>query len=113
MGYTLRVAGDVSLLFFLGIDARCNLSDMDDVVRGIDASVPHPARRYNYWLGGKDNFAADRESGDEFARRFPGVRVGARANRAFLPPTSRRTCATRPRSCDRPPTRWISTSPSA
>jgi O-methyltransferase involved in polyketide biosynthesis len=55
---------------------------MDDPV--IDTSIPHPARRYNYWLGGKDNFAADRESGDEFAARFPAVRVGARANRAML-----------------------------
>jgi len=51
---------------------------------GIDMTVAHPARRYNYWLGGKDNFAADRESGDEFARRFPGARIGARANRAML-----------------------------
>ncbi|MEV6638395.1 SAM-dependent methyltransferase [Actinoplanes sp. NPDC051470] len=51
---------------------------------GIDASVAHPARRYNYWLGGKDNFAADRESGDEFVRKFPAVRTAARANRAML-----------------------------
>ena len=50
----------------------------------IDTSVPHPARRYNYWLGGKDNFAADRESADEIERKFPGMRAGVRANRAFL-----------------------------
>jgi hypothetical protein len=50
----------------------------------IDPSVAHPARRYNYWLGGKDNFAADRQSGDEFAERFPGARIGARANRGML-----------------------------
>ena len=50
----------------------------------IDTSVPHPARRYNYWLGGKDNFAVDRKSGDEFAQVFPAVRIGARANRAML-----------------------------
>ena len=50
----------------------------------IDASVPHPARRYNYWLGGKDNFAADRESADEIERKFPGMRTGVVANRAFL-----------------------------
>jgi hypothetical protein len=50
----------------------------------IDATVAHPARRYNYWLGGKDNFAADRASGDELERMFPKVRLGALANRALL-----------------------------
>jgi S-adenosyl methyltransferase len=50
----------------------------------IDTSVPHPARRYNYWLGGKDHFAADRASGDAIAEAFPVVVQLARANRAFL-----------------------------
>jgi hypothetical protein len=50
----------------------------------IDTTVPHPARRYNYWLGGKDHFAADRASGDAIAAAFPGVVALARANRAFL-----------------------------
>ena len=50
----------------------------------IDTTVAHPARRYNYWLGGKDNFAADRASGDELERMFPKVRLGALANRAQL-----------------------------
>ena len=50
----------------------------------IDTSVPHPARRYNYWLGGKDHFAADRESGDAIAEAFPIVVELARANRKFL-----------------------------
>jgi hypothetical protein len=50
----------------------------------IDTSVPHPARRYNYWLGGKDNFAADRESADAIEQKFPGMRVGIRANRDVL-----------------------------
>ncbi|MCM0676798.1 SAM-dependent methyltransferase [Micromonospora phytophila] len=50
----------------------------------IDTSVPHPARRYNYWLGGKDNFQADRESGDAIAAAFPSVRTGALENRRFL-----------------------------
>ena len=49
-----------------------------------DTGAPHPARRYNYWLGGKDNFAADRESGDLLARSYPAARIAARANRAFL-----------------------------
>jgi hypothetical protein len=53
-------------------------------IPGIDATVAHPARRYNYWLGGKDNFAADRASGDELEAMFPKVRPGALANRALL-----------------------------
>ena len=52
--------------------------------RPIDTSVAHPARRYNYWLGGKDNFAADRASGDEIARGFPTIRLAALENRKFL-----------------------------
>jgi S-adenosyl methyltransferase len=50
----------------------------------LDTGVAHPARRYNYWLGGTDNFAADRESGDLLARSYPAARIAARANRAFL-----------------------------
>ena len=50
----------------------------------IDSSVAHPARRYDYWLGGKDNFAADRESGDAIAEKFPGIRTAVVENRRFL-----------------------------
>src|SRR3954470_20371466 len=53
-------------------------------LRDIDASVPHSARIWNYWLGGKDNFAADREAGDEFLAVYPGQRDKARAVRHFL-----------------------------
>jgi trans-aconitate methyltransferase len=49
-----------------------------------DTSVPHFARVYDYWLGGKDNFAADRAAGDLAIRAFPNIAVSARANRAFL-----------------------------
>ena len=42
-------------------------------VAAIDTSTAHPARRYDYWLGGKDNFAADRESGDAIAAVFPSI----------------------------------------
>ena len=49
-----------------------------------DTSVAHPARRYDYWLGGKDNFAADRESGDAIAAAFPGIRIAVLENRRFL-----------------------------
>ncbi|MDT5040917.1 MAG: hypothetical protein QOE51_1902 [Actinoplanes sp.] len=50
----------------------------------IDSSVAHPARRYDYWLGGKDNFAADRESGDAIAAKFPAIRTAVVENRRFL-----------------------------
>lgn len=50
----------------------------------IDTSVPHSARRYDYWLGGKDNFAADRESGDAVEAAFPTIRLAVRENRRFL-----------------------------
>jgi hypothetical protein len=50
----------------------------------VNPSVMHPARRYNYWLGGKDNFQADRDSGDAIAGAFPGIVTAARENRRFL-----------------------------
>ena len=53
-------------------------------VPDLDTSVAHPARRYDYWLGGKDNFAADRESGDAIAERWPDIVVAVRENRRFL-----------------------------
>ena len=51
---------------------------------GINARVAHSARVYDYWLGGKDNFAADRELGDAIIEVVPTTRFAARANRAFL-----------------------------
>jgi hypothetical protein len=50
----------------------------------IDTTVPHSARIWNYWLGGKDNFAVDREAGDQYRTLFPGVDDVARASRQFL-----------------------------
>jgi len=50
----------------------------------IDTSVAHNARVWNYWLGGKDNFAADREAGDRVLAMFPGIVEVARADRSFL-----------------------------
>jgi predicted O-methyltransferase YrrM len=50
----------------------------------IDASVAHPARRYNYLLGGKDNFEADRRSAEEIVARHPTARLSAQENRLFL-----------------------------
>jgi hypothetical protein len=50
----------------------------------LDISVAHPARVYDYWLGGTENFAADRAAGDEAIAAFPGIVAAVRANRAFL-----------------------------
>src|SRR5690625_3073996 len=50
----------------------------------IDTSVPHSARVWNYWLGGKDHYPADREAGEKFLETFPGIAQEARAARAFL-----------------------------
>jgi hypothetical protein len=51
---------------------------------GIDTTVPNIARMYDYWLGGKDNFAADREAAERQARAIPLLPVLARQNRDFL-----------------------------
>ncbi len=51
---------------------------------GLDTTVSHSARIWNYWLGGKDNFAVDREAGDRVAAMLPIIVTQARADRAFL-----------------------------
>jgi hypothetical protein len=56
----------------------------DDGRQPLDISRPHPARRYDALLGGKDNFAADRESAEQLAAAFPTIRTAALENRRFL-----------------------------
>jgi O-methyltransferase involved in polyketide biosynthesis len=50
----------------------------------LDPRVAHNARVWNYWLGGKDNYAADQEVGDQVSAMFPVIRDVALADRAFL-----------------------------
>lgn len=50
----------------------------------LDTTVPHSARIWNYWLGGKDNFPVDQAAGDQYRQVFPGVVDVARASRGFL-----------------------------
>jgi hypothetical protein len=57
---------------------------MSEIPPEIDTSKPHPARTYNYLLGGKDHFAADRETAEKSLASRPEARIGARENRAFL-----------------------------
>jgi S-adenosyl methyltransferase len=63
------------------------ITDAGDLTRapsGYDTTVAHPARVYNYWLGGKDNFEADREVGEQTKAAYPGIVSGVRAQRVFL-----------------------------
>ena len=50
----------------------------------INTNVPQSARVYDYWLGGKDHFPADRALGDAIAGALPTIRTQVRAQRAFL-----------------------------
>ncbi len=71
-----------------GPDAGDSGHDSDEpwgpLPAGLDVSTPHPARVWNYWLGGRDFFAADRAAGEEIGREFPHLAQTARAERAFL-----------------------------
>jgi trans-aconitate methyltransferase len=58
-------------------------------VPDFDTSVPHIARIYDYWLGGKDNFATDREAAERAMVATPTIVPGVRANRRFLGRTVR------------------------
>jgi len=51
---------------------------------GVNINVPHSARIYDYWLGGKDNFAVDRAVGDAIVKAIPAMRYMAGENRKFV-----------------------------
>jgi hypothetical protein len=65
-------------------DVSSSQDTPDPAGTGIDTTVPHSARIWNYWLGGKDNYAVDRAAGDQFSAIYPGIVDIARADRAFL-----------------------------
>lgn len=50
----------------------------------IDTRVPNPARVWNYWLNGKEDYPVDREAGDQVVEILPGILQAARHSRAFL-----------------------------
>ena len=50
----------------------------------LNTKVPHSARIWNYWLGGKDNFAVDRELGEQLRHVYPAIADLARSDRQFL-----------------------------
>jgi hypothetical protein len=73
------------------VDSRKGMGVAEDssgstgaVPPGVDTSVANSARVWNYWLGGKDNYAVDREAGDHVLTALPIMGVLAREDRAFL-----------------------------
>jgi hypothetical protein len=64
--------------------ARTAAAGKKPTMTGAGTSAAHPARIWDYWLGGKDNFATDREVADHVQEAMPVVREVARADRAFL-----------------------------
>jgi hypothetical protein len=59
-------------------------STADDLVPDIDVSKAHPARMYDYYIGGKNHFAADRETAERALQGWKSGRTGLRENRKFL-----------------------------
>ncbi|MFC4470671.1 SAM-dependent methyltransferase [Streptomyces xiangluensis] len=55
-----------------------------DALSKIDTTVPHSARIWNYWMGGKDNYEVDRVAGDAYRETAPNIETMARASRDYL-----------------------------
>jgi hypothetical protein len=60
------------------------MADADEAVRGLDVSVPNAARMYDYFLGGKDNFEADRVAAGKILAMVPKLRRSVVENRRFI-----------------------------
>ncbi len=61
----------------------------DGAGQDLKVDVPHPARMYDYFLGGKDNFPADRKTAEQMLGVFPSSRIVVRQNRLFMTRTTR------------------------
>ena len=75
-----------------GRSKLCNVAEDSPVpppAPKIDTTLPHSARIWNYWLGGKDNYPVDREAGDRYRAIYPQIVDTARAGRYFLARTVR------------------------
>jgi len=75
--------------------AGTDVPDGEPRTNGFSTSVAHPARIWDYWLGGKDHYAADRAAGDHVLQVAPFVRDVAKADRAFLASAVRHLVADR------------------
>jgi hypothetical protein len=65
-------------------DVSSTPGEPDAAGTGIDTTVSHSARIWDYWLGGKDNYAVDREVGDRIEEMLPDIVRQAREDRLFL-----------------------------
>jgi trans-aconitate methyltransferase len=65
-------------------DVRFTPGSGDGPPAGIDVSTAHIARVYNYWLGGQDNYAPDREAAEQVIAAYPTILASVRAQRQFL-----------------------------
>ncbi|WP_329084569.1 SAM-dependent methyltransferase [Streptosporangium sp. NBC_01469] len=70
-----------------------DMTEHEQAPPGIDPTIPSVARMYDYYLGGKDNFASDRIAGEKIVELVPNVKDVARSNRAFLGRTVRHLAA--------------------
>jgi SAM-dependent methyltransferase len=85
LGYASRVrSGRGVVVAVTGGPALGSGADQSLGIVGLDVTRAHPARVYDCWLGGKDNFGPDRVAADRVAQLAPWVVTGARANRGFL-----------------------------
>ena len=57
---------------------------MNEAATGIDRTIPHSARMWNYWLGGKDHYQVDRDAAEAMLALYPAYGIKARTCRYFL-----------------------------
>jgi hypothetical protein len=69
--------------------------DHDDWRTTFRPDIPSSARIYDYFLGGKDNYPADRNAGDQITAYLPNIREAAQINRAFVRRAVRYLCTWR------------------
>jgi O-methyltransferase involved in polyketide biosynthesis len=65
-------------------DDACEHFRVKQAARGVDASIPNVARIYDFMLGGKDNFAADRDAAAKVIQEIPHVALACRQSRDFI-----------------------------
>jgi hypothetical protein len=65
-------------------ESGAGMTDLRPAPEGVDPTMPNVARMYDYYLGGKNNFAADREAAERILAMFPETRSSAIEGRAFL-----------------------------